>query len=192
MDLARDFAGKGYIGFTGCWFEGNHFRGGGAGPPEPIDCPGGPEYRGVSATSAWNAITLLGAAKRLEDADPERIGLWGQSRGASMSLVLASSGADVKAVVAAAAGYTELPGRRETPPMNFVRDLDAPVLLLHGTADQIVPVQQAKEYAEALAMLGKPHETHYFSNAPHGLAFSSNTKVAALSLAVEFFKRHLN
>ena len=109
-----------------------------------------------------------------------------------MSLVLASTGAEVKAVVAAAAAYTELPGRQETPPMNYVRDLDAPVLILHGTADGIVPVQQAKEYAEALAMLGKPHETHYFSNAPHFLALLPTTKVAALSLAVEFFERHLS
>ena len=109
-----------------------------------------------------------------------------------MSLVLASTGAEVKAVVAAAAAYTELGRRRETPPVNYVQDLAAPVLMLHGTADNVVAVKQARDYAAKLVELEKEHEVSYFDNARHSLAFLPATEDDALRLAVEFFRKHLN
>ena len=192
IDLTQDFAREGFIAVAGCWFEGTHLRPDRRAPPEPIDCPNGPTYRGVSSASIPDALTLVDLTGRLEDASPGSVGLWGQSRGASMSLVLASTGAEVKAVVAAAAAYTELPRRRETPPVNYVQDLEAPVLMLHGSADNVVAVKQARDYAAKLVELEKEHEVRYFDNAGHSLAFLPATKDDALRLAVEFFSNYLN
>lgn len=192
IDLTQDFAREGFIAVAGCWFEGTPFPPNRRAPPEPIDCPNGPTFRGVSSASIPDALTLVNLTGRLEDANPGSVGLWGQSRGASMSLVLASTGAEVKAVVAAAAAYAELPGRREMSPVNYVQDLRAPVLILHGTADNVVAVTQARGYAAKLVELEKEHEVRYFDNAPHQLALFPPTKDDALRLAVEFFSNHLN
>ena len=78
-----------------------------------------------------------------------------------MSLVLASTGAKVKAVVVVAAAYAELAGSQETPPMTYIRELNAPILILHSTSDRTVAVAQARGYEATVAMLEKPYEAYY-------------------------------
>jgi acetyl esterase/lipase len=44
----------------------------------------------------------------------------------------------------------------------------APLTLLHGTADQLVPVQQARQLAMLRRAAGLPVELHVLEGAPHG------------------------
>ena len=50
-----------------------------------------------------------------------------------------------------------------------VRQIRAPVLLLHGTADERIPVQQAEAFAEKLKAAGVRFRFKEFPGAPHGI-----------------------
>ena len=80
----------------------------------------------------------------------------------------------------AAAGYMELPNPRETPPINFVQDLAAPVLMIHGIPDGVVAVEDPQEFESILLELGKVHDARNFENANPYLALVPDTKDEAL------------
>jgi dipeptidyl aminopeptidase/acylaminoacyl peptidase len=50
-----------------------------------------------------------------------------------------------------------------------VQQIRAPVLLLHGTADERIPVQQAEAFAEKLKAAGVRYRLKEFPGAPHGI-----------------------
>lgn len=47
-------------------------------------------------------------------------------------------------------------------------NVKAPMLLLHGLLDDIVPPQASEEWAQALRQAGKPYEFKTYANEPHG------------------------
>jgi dipeptidyl aminopeptidase/acylaminoacyl peptidase len=67
--------------------------------------------------------------------------------------------------------------RATSPALNADR-IQAPVLLVHGTADRSVPVDQSRDMASALKRLGKPHRyieqpggDHHLSRYSHRLEY---------------------
>src|SRR5205823_5112777 len=156
VTLAQDFARGGFIAVTGCWFAGTP---GASVPADAIPCPNGPLYKGVTTEATRDVRALVDATKRLEGARADSLGLWGQSRGATMALVVASESSDIRAVVATSAAYTQLGGSGpgcigciggpELVPLPSIQKLRAAVLMLHATADETVPVQQARRYEAA-------------------------------------------
>ncbi len=79
----------------------------------------------------------------------------------------------------------------DTSPTDVVETLTAPVLILHGTADEIVPVEAIQVYEHALLQWGKPYEAHYYDGAPHGVTVYTGTSVDALRRAATFFDKYL-
>ena len=64
--------------------------------------------------------------------------------------------------------------RREAPelyrrgsPSCYIDTADAPILIVHSTADQTVDVSQSQKFAAALAQAGAPHELLLIPGAPH-------------------------
>ncbi len=55
-----------------------------------------------------------------------------------------------------------------TPPAEFIDELDAPVLIIHGTADQASPVADIYRYAIDLDAAGKYFELKVYQGEPHG------------------------
>lgn len=53
-------------------------------------------------------------------------------------------------------------------PVNHADDITAPVLLLQGEDDPVVPLSQAEEMADALAATGVPHDLVVFEGEQHG------------------------
>ena len=98
----------------------------------------------------------------------------------------------IQAVVGAAAGYMELPNPRETPPIDFVQDLAAPVLMIHGIPDGVVAVEEPQEFESISLELGKEHKARNFENAYHYLALVRDTKDEALRFVVDFYNKRLN
>jgi dipeptidyl aminopeptidase/acylaminoacyl peptidase len=49
------------------------------------------------------------------------------------------------------------------------QQIRAPVLLLHGTADERIPVRQAEAFAEKLKAAGVRYRLREFPGAPHGI-----------------------
>jgi dipeptidyl aminopeptidase/acylaminoacyl peptidase len=56
----------------------------------------------------------------------------------------------------------------ERSPLTLADRITAPVLLLHGDADEVVPVEQARALAERLAHLGREVELHVYEGEGHG------------------------
>jgi dipeptidyl aminopeptidase/acylaminoacyl peptidase len=138
------------------------------------------DYRGYgeSEGSARSRDGLLddarGALEHLlarPDVDPARIGLYGQSLGGALGLVLMAERPEIRAAVfespfaswrdiAASAIGGEPPAaparwlaRLLIPdharPLDAIRRIDRPILLLHGEADRVVPASHSRRLAAA-------------------------------------------
>lgn len=194
VDFAADLARAGYVTVAGAWFAGSGAPN--AVPPDLIDCPDSPKFRGSNLDTVRDARALVDAVRGLPGVRADRVGLLGHSRGATLATLLACTGADVQAVVAGSGVYSRSIVGPDSPlvdtlPITLAQDLRAPVLMLHSEADAIVDVVQAREFAAALERLGKPHEVHYYQDAPHGLWAFPATKDDVRERAVAFFRRHL-
>jgi acetyl esterase/lipase len=116
--------------------------------------------------------------------DPRRISLVGLSAGATLAM-LAAARIDGVARLAACFGLyaaEHLRGVGELLPRMLFRTSDrnawllprsapqtaAPTLLLHGTDDGLVPVEQARELAAHRESLGLPTKLVIYEGAPHG------------------------
>lgn len=56
---------------------------------------------------------------------------------------------------------------RQATPLTYVRSNSPPFLILHGTADKVVNIEQSRRFAEAMQNAGVEHEFVIVPNAPH-------------------------
>ena len=120
--------------------------------------------------------------------DGSRIGIWGWSYGGSIAALGITKGADVfKLAIAVApvtnwryynAIYTErfmmLPKENESgyddnTPMMFAKNLKGKFLLVHGTADDNVHLQNSIELENALLKENKQFDMFFYPNKNHSL-----------------------
>jgi acetyl esterase/lipase len=79
---------------------------------------------------------------------------------------------------------------RAASPVTYVDKNDPPLLIMHGTADKTVPVEQSKLFAAKLKEAGARHELVIVEGAPH--TFHLQPKQADLRPKVlGFFDQHL-
>jgi dipeptidyl aminopeptidase/acylaminoacyl peptidase len=78
-----------------------------------------------------------------------------------------------------------------TSPVNFANKINIPILLIHGTDDQIVPVKHSQVMTAALTKQNKQvnyieikHANHWLSNQAH--------RIQTLEAMADFFAKHLN
>jgi dipeptidyl aminopeptidase/acylaminoacyl peptidase len=140
--------------------------------------------------------------------DPNRMAIYGYSRGGMAASLLAVELDDVKAAVFVAGVYdfqrlyddSTLPGVRKNMmaetgmTKEAVRQrssilrmdkLKCPVLVLHGEADKNVPVSQAVELRERLMQLHKEFEIKLFPGREHSIGPEVG------DMTVDFFRRKL-
>jgi dipeptidyl aminopeptidase/acylaminoacyl peptidase len=84
----------------------------------------------------------------------------------------------------------EAGGLDEISPLHLADRIKAPVLLIHGRDDPVVPHDQAARMAAALTRAGNPPERLSRFNEPHGI-FHYKNRVAMYSLIEDFLGRHL-
>ena len=120
--------------------------------------------------------------------DPSRIGIYGWSYGGFMALNCILKGADVFKLAVAVAPvtnwryydsiYTEiyngLPqdnpgGYDDNSPINFAENLTGKLLLIHGTGDDNVHVQNSYEMAKALVKAGKQFDMMIYPDDNHSM-----------------------
>ncbi len=78
---------------------------------------------------------------------------------------------------------------KDISPRRFADQADAPVLLIHGKDDIVVPFEQSFIMADALKDAGKPYELLSLDGEDHWLS-RSETRVEMLRAAIEFLEKH--
>lgn len=193
LELADAFARAGFVAVAACWFAGNHLPSDFKSPPT-LPCPKGPRFDGANFQTAQVGAALLAFMRQLAGVDPERIGLWGHSRGGTVALLLAAMGEKVRGVVAAAPIYS-YPKRGGAYPDEFpVRHLErikVPVLMLQGTADEIIPIAEAREFEGKAKAAGLAIEASYYEGMDHAGFYFGRFRNATRQRAIEFFAKTL-
>lgn len=140
------------------------------------------DFCGPSTQQA--VIAALAFLKQQPAIDPERIVLYGNSRGAVASAMVAARVPDLRAVILSSGVYDLEAAFRTSPPglrraieseagpskqaflarsaLHHVQDIRAETLLLHGRHDDRAPVAQAKTFSAALADAGVPVSLNVF------------------------------
>ena len=165
------------------------------------------EFGGKDVNDVLNLIPL---AKSLPFTEPDKIVMYGISRGGMMTYLAIKEGADIKAA-AVVGGITDLVQsyeERAERMKKVIRELvgkdrdewkkrsayywpekiNVPVLILHGEDDWRVKISQAIKLSEKLREAGKPHKLVIFPKGDHGLnthRSERNRKIFA------WFNKHL-
>ena len=168
-------------------------------PDAPEDCAGAPmgfqwfpipwidgsseeeAERGMTAAVA-DLNAFLDALMVDEDVLPEQVVLFGFSQGTMMALHVAPRREDEVAGVVGFSG-------RLLAPEDLVDDVVVrpPILLVHGDADDVVPVQSLPDAADALQKAGfEDVYAHVMKGTAHGIAPDG------LSVALAFMRDKLN
>jgi len=136
--------------------------------------------RGLIAAAA-DLDAFLDALMVDEDLLPEQVVLFGFSQGSMMALHVAPRRED------AVAGIVSVSGRLLRPELLADEAVSRPpVLLVHGDADDMVPVQSMPEAAEALQQAGfRDVYAHVMEGTGHGIAPDG------LSVALAFMRDKL-
>lgn len=175
ITLARELAQAGFIGVAGCW---QAVASPPAPAPDPVCAEAPPQLAWQGDPAGNSGKELMAAARTLPGARPDRLGLFGLSRGGNAALWAASTGTTVEAIVADAPAHH--PGARvvPTPPstQTVVAGLNTRTLILHGTADKVVPVEQSRDYERAARALGKPLTAVYYDGMGHQVTLAPSGK----------------
>ncbi|RNL85940.1 S9 family peptidase [Sinomicrobium pectinilyticum] len=141
--------------------------------------------------------------------DAERIGIWGWSYGGFMSSNCILKGNDVFKMAIAVAPvtnwrfydtiYTErymrtpqenASGYDDNSPINHVEKLKGAYLLVHGTADDNVHVQNTMRMVEALVQANKQFDWAIYPDKNHGI-YGGNTRLHLYTKMTNFIKENL-
>lgn len=152
------------------------------------------------------AAKQLGAESYIDDS---RIGIWGWSYGGFMSSNCLFKGNDTFSMAIAVAPvtswryydtiYTErymttpqenASGYDENSPINHVDKLKGDFLLVHGSADDNVHVQNTMEMIEALVQANKQFDWAIYPDKNHGI-YGGNTRLHLYTKMTNFIKENL-
>jgi dipeptidyl aminopeptidase/acylaminoacyl peptidase len=84
----------------------------------------------------------------------------------------------------------DVAGHRRDSPVLLADRIKVPVLLIHGTADDITPVAQGRAMRDALEQAGNPAEFWQVRSEGHGFFLPEN-KLRVLRLLETFLARHI-
>lgn len=128
-----------------------------------------------------------------DDVDPERLGLTGFCAGGRYTMLFLPQIDAFKAGVA----WYGFPTRGEPAPNEVIDQLDAPMLIIHGTADNPSPIADIYQYAADLTSAGAYFELKVYYGEPHGFMLNGGQlrtdEIAAdaFNQMVDFFTRKL-
>jgi len=141
--------------------------------------------------------------------DKSNIAIWGWSYGGFMSLLCLEKGGDIfKAGIAVApvthykfydSVYTERymrtpkenpDGYNDNSPMKNPRGITGRLLIIHGSADDNVHLQNTMEFTEELVQAGVPFDMAIYTNRNHGI-YGGNTRLHLYQKMTDFLENQL-
>jgi dipeptidyl-peptidase-4 len=140
--------------------------------------------------------------------DSSRIGIWGWSGGGSCTLLGMSRSTEFKAGIAVAGvsdfrfydtkwaeqvmktEETNRTGYEETSLLRYAKDLHGKLLLVHGTYDDNVHIQNTWSFADSLIVANKRFEMMIYPMRKHGISDLS-ARIHLYSTMMDFWKRNL-
>jgi dienelactone hydrolase len=187
-----------------------------------------PDYRGYGGGDAGpnpfytgyyaDILVLIPLAQALPMARPGKLGMWGHSRGALITVAASTISDQIAAAVVYAPAPADLaadyerrrrqsnnrPGDdtwpftpeqnpeayRRVSPINYLDGVTAPIMLHHGTADTVVDASASVAIADALRAAGKDVTLHLYEGGPHTL--SGRQERLYFERTLEFFRKHLH
>lgn len=160
----------------------------------------------------YETIDQIAAAKYLKTlayVDGERVGIQGWSYGGYMSLLCMTKGADVFKMGIAVAPvsnwrfydsiYTERymrtpqenkDGYDDNSPINHVKKLKGPMLIVHGSADDNVHFQNAMEIVAELIKYNKEFDFEVYPDKNHGI-YGGKTRLHLFNKMTDFIMENL-
>jgi dipeptidyl-peptidase-4 len=190
---------KGYVVFI---FDG---RGTGGRGTEFKKCT---QYN-LGALETEDLISTAEYLSKLDFVDPSRIGVFGWSFGGYMVSLGLTKGAGIFKMGIAVAPviswrfydtiYTErylgLPsqnagGYDQNSPLNFAGNLQGKLLLIHGTADDNVHIQNSIAFENALIKAGKQFTAFHYPDRNHGI-YGQNTRMHLYQMMTQFILENL-
>lgn len=187
MAVAQDVARAGFLVVFGCWQAGEA-----PGPGNELCSEATPQAAWVADPAAHCGKELISLARGLPGAIAGSVGLYGLSRGGHAALWAASTGAGVQAVVVDAPAHSPNITPAPSKPLTVLAGLTTPLLLMHGTKDSVIAVEQSREYERAALALGKQLEVAYFEGAGHMASVAPESQADARKRAIAFFREHLS
>jgi carboxymethylenebutenolidase len=177
-DLVDRFAGDGFVVLAPAWQTLEK---------SPADA--------VIERLVRDSVALL---KSRPDVDPAKVGLTGFCAGGRYTMLLLPTVADFAAGVAWY-GFPNNGGSQAQPvkPIDEIAQLQHPLLIIHGTADQASPIAGIFQYATALQAAGKYFEMKVYQGLPHGFMvqggqlWRTDQANDAYQQMLAFFKRKL-
>ena len=161
----------------------------------------------------YETVDQIDAAKelgKLPYINENRIGIWGWSFGGHMSTNCLLKGADVFKMAIAVAPvtswrfydtvYTERflrtpqenpAGYDENSPINYAEKLKGAYLLVHGTGDDNVHVQNTMRMKNALIEANKQFDSETYPDRTHGIREGKNTRLHLYNKMTNFIDKHL-
>ena len=155
----------------------------------------------------------IAAAKKLAKRnyiDENNIGIWGWSYGGFMSTNCLLKGNDIFTTAIAVAPviswrfydtvYTErymqtpqenASGYDDNSPINYADKLNGNYLLVHGTGDDNVHVQNSRRMINALVAANKPFDIAMYPDRAHGIRKGDNTRLHLYHKMTNFIAQHL-
>jgi dipeptidyl-peptidase-4 len=166
-------------------------------------------YKELGKFEVEDQIDAAKTIGKYDYVDAARIGIWGWSYGGFMSSNCILKGNDVfKTAIAVApvtnwrfydSVYTErymqtpqenASGYDENSPINHVSKLKAPFLLIHGSADDNVHVQNSMLMIEALVQANKQFDWAIYPDKNHGI-YGGRTRLQLYTKMTNFIKENL-
>ena len=186
LSVAEDLARSGFVAVIGCYQAGTAQTIG-----TELCADATPEAEWISDPASNCGKDLISFAGALEGVDSKRIGIYGMSRGGHAALWAASTGASVQAVVVDAPAHAPLIAGPSAKTLVVLDGLSAPLLMMHGTADRVIPADQSREYENAAKARGKPITVEYYEGAGHMVSIVGETRQKARASAIDFLRANL-
>lgn len=164
------------------------------------------DFGGIDVEDLHSGVEYLAT---LPYVDRDRIGIWGSSYGGLMTLMslfkkpglyrAGVAGAPATNVWHATTGEVRVTGRpaafpevfRNSSAVSYGRDLQDPLLILHGVRDDIVQFKDSMVLVEKLMMLGKEFDLAVAPGSVHGWTEQDYVARYMLKKVVRHFERHL-